>query len=92
MLPLNTCCGKGGAIRCYDRFRCPACRGRVDWHIHVPAWRRSTTRVLAKADGILLSLRASAAPLIVYGRRPALSRALYAGAQVLFFPAMTLGS
>jgi hypothetical protein len=22
-----------------DRFRCPACRGRVDWHIHGPAWR-----------------------------------------------------
>jgi hypothetical protein len=22
-----------------DRFRCPTCRGRVDWHIHGPAWR-----------------------------------------------------
>jgi hypothetical protein len=22
-----------------DRFRCPACRGRVDWQIHGPAWR-----------------------------------------------------
>jgi len=22
-----------------NRFRCPACRGGVDWHIHGPAWR-----------------------------------------------------
>jgi hypothetical protein len=22
-----------------SRFRCPACRGRVEWHIHGPAWR-----------------------------------------------------
>jgi hypothetical protein len=22
-----------------DRYRCPGCRGQVDWHIHGPAWR-----------------------------------------------------
>ena len=22
-----------------DRFRCPGCSGRVDWHIHGPTWR-----------------------------------------------------
>jgi hypothetical protein len=27
-----------------DRFRCPACRGRVDWHIHGPAWRPTYSR------------------------------------------------
>jgi hypothetical protein len=32
------------------------------------------------------------APLMVYDRRSTLSRALYAGAQVLFCPAVTLGS
>jgi len=41
---------------------------------------------------ILLSSRASMAPFMVYGRRCALSRALYAGAKVLFCSAMTLGS
>ena len=24
------------------RFQCPACRGRVDWHIHGPTWRPMT--------------------------------------------------
>ena len=24
-----------------DRFRCPGCNGRVDWHIHGPTWRPS---------------------------------------------------
>jgi len=43
-------------------------------------------------DSILLSSRAGVAPLKVYDRRSALSRALYAGAQVLFCSAMTLGS
>jgi hypothetical protein len=27
-----------------DRFRCPACHGRVDWHIHGPAWRPTYSR------------------------------------------------
>jgi hypothetical protein len=36
--------------------------------------------------------RASVPLLMVYGRRSALSRALYAGTQVLFCSAMTLGS
>jgi hypothetical protein len=34
-----------------DRFRCPACRGPVSWHIHGPAWRptyRSNTSLDAK--------------------------------------------
>jgi hypothetical protein len=35
---------------------------------------------------------ASAAPLMVYGRRSALSRALYAGAKVLFCSIMMPGS
>jgi hypothetical protein len=43
-------------------------------------------------DCILLSSRASAAPLMVHDRHSARSRALYAGAQVLFCSAMTLGS
>ncbi|HMK02314.1 MAG TPA: hypothetical protein VK552_23585 [Reyranella sp.] len=41
---------------------------------------------------ILPSSRSSAAPPMVYGQCAALSRALYAGAKVLFCPAMTLGS
>jgi len=45
-----------------------------------------------KADSILLASRASVPPLMVYGRRSALSRALYAGTQVLFCSPMTLGS
>jgi hypothetical protein len=51
-----------------------------------------TTRALAKADGILLSSRASVAPLMVCGGRSALSRALYAGTQVLFRSPTTLSS
>jgi hypothetical protein len=38
---------------------------------------------MAKADSILLSSRASAALLMVYGQRSALSRALHAGARDL---------
>jgi ABC-type lipopolysaccharide export system ATPase subunit len=56
------------------------------------AQRASLARALVKADSILLSLWASAAPLMVYDRRSARSRALYAGTQVLFCSAMTLGS
>src|SRR5216683_7199644 len=44
------------------------------------------------ADSILLSSRARTAPPMVYDRRSALSRALYAGAKVLFCPATRLGS
>jgi hypothetical protein len=43
-------------------------------------------------DSILLSSRASEAPLMVYDRPSTLSRALYTGTQVLFCPAMTRGS
>ena len=43
-------------------------------------------------DSILLSSRASEAPLLVYDRPSTLSRALHAGTQVLFCPAMTRGS
>jgi hypothetical protein len=39
---------------------------------------------MAKADSILLSSRASAALLMAYGRRSALSCALHAGGKVLF--------
>jgi hypothetical protein len=53
---------------------------------------KADTRALVKADSILLSSWASVAPLMVCGGRSALSRALYAGAQVLFCSAMTLGS
>jgi hypothetical protein len=28
-----------------DRFRCPGCNGRVDWHIHGPTWRPSYEEV-----------------------------------------------
>jgi hypothetical protein len=27
-----------------DRFRCPACRGPVDWQIHGPMWRPTYSR------------------------------------------------
>jgi hypothetical protein len=27
-----------------DRFRCPGCRGRVDWHISGPTWRPTYSR------------------------------------------------
>jgi hypothetical protein len=26
-----------------QRYRCPGCGGRVDWHIHGPAWRPGYT-------------------------------------------------
>jgi hypothetical protein len=59
-----------------------------------PRSRRSRRqlRALAKADSILLSSWESAAPLMVCGRRSALSRALYAGGKVLSCSAMTFGS
>jgi len=50
--------------------------------------RPTCGRAPVKADSIVLASRASAPPLMV----SALSRALYAGTQVLFCPAMTLGS
>jgi hypothetical protein len=43
-------------------------------------------------DSTLLSSRASATPLMVYDRRSALSRALYAGTKVLFCSPTTLSS
>ena len=46
----------------------------------------------ARSDSILLSSRARVAPLMGYDRRSALSRALYAGAQVLFCSPTTLSS
>src|SRR5580704_9306067 len=48
--------------------------------------------LLPFSDSILLSSRASVGPAMVYDRRFALSRPLYAGTQVLFCSAMTLGS
>jgi len=59
-----------------------------------PTWCgvRPTTRALAKTDSILLSSRARRTPLMVYGRRSALSRVLYAGTKVLFCSPLTLGS
>jgi hypothetical protein len=29
------------ACNCGDRFRCPAFRGAVSWHLHGPEWRPS---------------------------------------------------
>jgi hypothetical protein len=64
----------------------------------LPGWEatggggRPAIWALVKADSILLSSWASAAPLMVYGRRSALSGALYAGAQVLFCSVMMLGA
>ena len=29
-----------------DRYRCPACRGRIDWRFHGPAWRPTYSRAL----------------------------------------------
>jgi hypothetical protein len=57
--------------------------------------RRGTTTGASSAgetDSVLLASRASAPLLMVYDRRSTLSRALYAGAQVLFCSALTLGS
>jgi hypothetical protein len=48
--------------------------------------------VRVKADSILLALRASVRLLVVHDQRSALSRALYAGTQVLFCSAFMLGS
>jgi hypothetical protein len=53
---------------------------------------RPATRALVKADSILLASWASVPLLMVYDRRFALSRAAYAGTQVLFCSAMTVGS
>jgi len=58
----------------------------------IAAAQRRALRVLVKIDSTLLASRASVPLLMVYDRRSALSRALYAGAQVLFCSAMTLGS
>jgi hypothetical protein len=58
----------------------------------IAAAQRRALRVLVKIDSTLLASRASVSLLMVYDRRSALSRALYAGAQVLFCSAMTLGS
>jgi hypothetical protein len=30
-----------------DRFRCPGCRGRVDWHINGPTWRPTYSRAFS---------------------------------------------
>jgi hypothetical protein len=54
--------------------------------------RNRTRRRDAGADCTLLASRASVPQLMVYDRRSTLSRALAAGAQALFCPAMTLGS
>jgi hypothetical protein len=29
----------------HQRYRCPGCGGRVDWHIHGPAWRPLMSRL-----------------------------------------------
>jgi hypothetical protein len=58
-------------------------------------YRRGTTTGASgagEADSILLASRASVPVLMVYDRRSGRSRALYAGTQVLFCSAMTLGS
>jgi hypothetical protein len=34
-----------------DRFRCPACRGRVDWHIHGPACQTSDCHAVVSQEG-----------------------------------------
>ena len=33
-----------------DRYRCPACRGRIDWRIHGPAWRPTYSRASIQAS------------------------------------------
>jgi hypothetical protein len=49
-------------------------------------------QALVNPDSILLSSQASVGPLVVYDRRSALSRALYAGTKVLFCSPPTLAA
>ena len=68
----------------------------ISWGERTPALGRATRRpatwALVKADGTLLASWVSVLLLMVYDRRSALSRALYAGTQVLFCPPTTLSS
>src|ERR1700738_361325 len=64
-------------------------RARLRIHVSVEWARYQRWR---SSDSIRLSSRASVAQLMVYDRCSTLSRALYAGPQVLFCPPMTLAS